>query len=262
VETYVVPSLPIERISAIAESKKTSLFELPVLTFVKPRAHSVQTLAGPILWFVPFWKLRGFHECFYFRGNSYILKAPDDVLAVQIENRVVDIIPKLREARGTFEQIKSRIAGGGTTQVSERLLKIDNVTELAYQFKDGYLLTNGKGDEDVEAELFLSKDITMKRAENPEAEAPRGFAYKVVHPEATKEDVVKAFHERIVKPPSGFQKILSNRFEISNLSLIYVPYFEFIFGFTGRARRLVLHGYTGERVYDFPVLNQLGKVKL
>ncbi len=262
VDTYVVPSLPIERIQAVAESKKTSLFELPILTFVKPRADSVQTLTGPVVWFVPYWKVKGFHECFYFRGSSYKLKVPDDVLAVQIGKRVLDIIPKLREASGVMEQIKARVSSGGTTQVAERLLKIDNATELAYSFNEGYLMVDGKGQEDVEAEVFLSNDPPLKRVSGPESDAPPGFPYKVVRPDTTKEDIVKAFHERIVKPPLAFQKILTNRFEISNLSLIYLPFFEFIFGFAGRVRRLVLHGYSGEKVDDFPVLDQLGKMKL
>jgi hypothetical protein len=49
-----------------------------------------------------------------------------------------------------------------------------------------------------------------------------------------------------VKPPPVFNKILTNRFEVTELSLLELPVYVFRYRYLGRAKEIRIHGVTGE----------------
>jgi hypothetical protein len=57
---------------------------------------------------------------------------------------------------------------------------------------------------------------------------------------------VRVLHGKVVKPPSVFNKILTNRFEVTELSLIELPIYVFTYKYLGREKELRIHGVTGE----------------
>jgi hypothetical protein len=60
------------------------------------------------------------------------------------------------------------------------------------------------------------------------------------------EDAVRFLHGKLVKPPTVFNKILTNRFEVTELSLIELPVYVFRYKYLGREKELRIHGVTGE----------------
>ena len=68
-EIYYLQPKPLEELSKIAEARKRSLFKNRVLSFVKPKEQDVLTSVEPRLKLVPFWRIKGYHECFYFQGQ-------------------------------------------------------------------------------------------------------------------------------------------------------------------------------------------------
>jgi hypothetical protein len=60
------------------------------------------------------------------------------------------------------------------------------------------------------------------------------------------EDVVSRLHSKIVRPPQSFSKILTNRFEVTELQLLQLPVYVFHYKYLRRERTLRVHGVTGE----------------
>lgn len=242
---YVVPPIEAAKAQAIAESRKRSLFENSFLTILGPRRKDIQRLEGVRLRYLPFWKVNGFHECFYFRGSEYSVKVPDDVIAIEVEGKVRDLISEQTRRKLTMDALR-RLVSGNSSPRGHKFFRLDGATELAYKFDQASFLVNGAGDEDLEAEDFLSRkpparklaSIEELRLSQPEAE--------VVIPALGKEDLVERLHQRIVKPPAAFSKILSNRFEVTDLDLYFVPNYFVRFRHGIRVRELRIHGATGE----------------
>ena len=104
---------------------------------------------------------------------------------------------------------------------SVKSFNLNEVTELAYMYDEGVLFVNAQGKEDLEAEAFFDRTLPLKKTsveeltlKYPEVEfSPASIS---------KEDLVRRLHTSIVKPPTAFSKILSNRFQITQLAE-YLP---------------------------------------
>jgi hypothetical protein len=57
---------------------------------------------------------------------------------------------------------------------------------------------------------------------------------------------VRLLHSRVVKPPPVFNKILTNRFEVTELTLLELPVYVFRYRYLGREKEIRIHGVTGE----------------
>jgi hypothetical protein len=49
----------------------------------------------------------------------------------------------------------------------------------------------------------------------------------------------------LVRPPTAFSKILSNRFQVSELAEFLMPSYVFEYVWRGQSRKLTIHGSTG-----------------
>jgi hypothetical protein len=242
-EIYCLQPKPFEELVRIAEGRKRSLFKNRILYFLKPKDRDVQAKVEPQLKLVPFWRVKGYHECFYFRGNSYKIDLPDDVVAVEVEGKIRDLLGQETGDSDGFTNLAKRLLGrkGPTGNKSVRL---SEVTELAYLYKEGSIFVDAKGKENLEAEAFFDRNLPLQKVSI--AELNRDFPNAELGPGSiTKEDLIRKLHAMVVRPPTAFSKILSNRFQITQLAQYLMPVYSFIFEWHGQRKELAVHGYTG-----------------
>jgi hypothetical protein len=242
-EIYFLRPKPIEELSKIAESRKRSLFKNRIFSFLRPKERDVLTSVEPRLKLVPFWRIKGYHECFYFRGNSYKIDLPEDVVAVEVEGKIRDLLgQELADGQGLANVAKKLLGRRDWSAVKS--IRLGDVTELAYLYKEGSIFVDADGKENLEAEAFFDRNLPLQKmsagqlaGELPGAEFGKSSI--------TKEDLVAKLHAMVVKPPTAFSKILSNRYQVTQLAEYLMPVYSFIYQWRGLRRELSVHGYTG-----------------
>jgi hypothetical protein len=240
-EIYYVQPKPLNDIARIAETRKRSLFGKR-LSFLRPRDNEVNSPNVPKLRLIPFWRIKGFHECFYFRGNSYKVPLLDDVIAVEVEGRVRDLAGEDTNESKKIASFTKKILGRRDS--SGKSIRLSEVTELAYMFKDSSLFVNSDGKEDLEAEAFFEGNLPLRKITPKELD--RVFPNsEIVKGSISKEELVRRLHSIIVKPPTAFSKILNNRFQVTELAEFLMPSYVFDYVWKGLSRELTIHGFTG-----------------
>jgi hypothetical protein len=242
-EIYHLQPKPLEELSKIAEAHKRSLFKNRVLSFVKPKEQDVLTLVEPRLKLVPFWRIKGYHECFYFRGNSYKIDLPEDVVAVEVEGKIRDLLGQESVDAQSLANLAKRLLGRKEWS-AVKSIRLGDVTELAYMYREGSIFVDAEGKENLEAEAFFDRNLPLQKigADQLAKELPGAELGKS---SITKEDLVRKLHAMVVKPPSAFSKILSNRYQITELAEYLMPVYSFIYEWRGQRKELTVHGYTG-----------------
>lgn len=241
-EVYYLQPKPLTELLKVAETRKRALFKHRILTFLKPKEQDIRASERPKLNLIPFWRIRGYHECFYFRGNEYKIDLPQDVIAVEVEGKIRDLVGMGSEGLSISNLAKWLL--GRRESSSVKSFSLNEVTELAYMYDEGALFVNAQGKEDLEAEAFFDRTLPLKKTsveeltlKYPEVE----FSPSSI----TKEDLVRRLHTAIVKPPTAFSKILSNRFQITELAEYLMPVYSFKYDWRGQRKSLSVHGYTG-----------------
>jgi len=232
---------PLADLQKIAESRKRWLFASRI-SILKPKENEVSLLNDPHLRLIPFWRIRGFHECFYFRGNAYKINLGDDVIAVEVEGKVRDLLGQELTESQKLKTFPRRLLGKKDSY--PKSIHLNEVTELAYLYKDKSIFVNAEGKEDLEAEAFFEGNLPIKRINQDELSKSYPTA-KVVAGSITKEDLVRRLHELAVKPPGSFSRILTNRFQVTELVEFLMPAYTFRFKWKERVKEISLHGYTG-----------------
>ena len=241
-EIYYLQPRPFPELLKVAESHKRSLFKNRVLSFLKPKEKDIQTSEQPKLKLVPFWRIRGFHECFYFRGNTYKIDLPQDVVAVEVEGRIRDLVGLDSDGLGISNLAKRLLGRKDSSNVKS--FRLNDVTELAYTYDEASLFVNAQGKEDLEAEAFFDRTLPLERTRVDEL-ASTYPGVELSPASITKEDLVRRIHTAIVKPPKTFSKILSNRFQVTQLEEYLMPIYSFAFECRGQRKSLSVHGFTG-----------------
>lgn len=242
-ELFYIQPKPVEEVLKIAEGRKRSLFGHRVITFLKPRETDVRASEKPKLKLVPFWRIKGFHECFYFRGNSYRIELPEDVVAVEVEGKIRDLVGQdltdSQRLTGLTRRLLGRRDWSGTKH-----FRLNEVTELAYMYKEESIFLNAEGKEDLEAEAFFEGKVPLQKTSI--AELLEQFpGAEIGTSSVSKDDLVRKLHVAIVRPPATFSKILSNRFQVTELAQYLMPVYFFRFEWQGHQKELAVHGYTG-----------------
>lgn len=243
IEIYYLQPKPLEELSKIAEARKRSLFKNRVLSFVKPKEQDVLTSVEPRLKLVPFWRIKGYHECFYFRGNSYKIDLPEDVVAVEVEGKIRDLLGQESGDTQSLSNIAKRLLGR-KEWAAVKSIRLGDVTELAYMYKEGSIFVDAEGKENLEAEAFFDRNLPLQKmsADQLATELPGAELGKS---SITKEDLVRKLHAMVVKPPSAFSKILSNRYQVTQLAEYLMPVYSFVYEWRGQRKEVTVHGYTG-----------------
>jgi len=242
-EIYYLPPKPLTELVKVAESHKRSLFKHRVVSFIKPKDQDVHEAERPKLRLIPFWRIKGYHECFYFRGSDYKIDLPQDVIAVEVEGKIRDLVG-MDVANGQgISNLARRFLGRRESSVAKSF-RLSDVTELAYMYNEGSLFVNASGKEDLEAEAFFDRTLPLKKSTVEEL-ALNYPGVEIATDSMTKEDLVRRLHALIVKPPTAFSKILSNRFHVSELAQYLMPVYSFDFEWRGQRKSISVHGYTG-----------------
>jgi hypothetical protein len=244
VQTYAVNAMHPGDAAKIAESRKRRLFGL--LAFLTFRSRRIEEVGEPILIFFPFWRAKGYHECFYFRGKTYKATVPEDVVAVQVGTRLRALTSEVTIRRFFLRKIGTMVRQIMFGRSEPRYFMVDGATELAYQMTEGSVLVNGEGKTDLSMEYLLERRPQMQRLEKREELKTETQAVKYLPLTFTAENVVGLLHGKVVRPPPVFNKILTNRFEVTELHLIELPVYLFRYRYLGRERELRIHGVTGE----------------
>ena len=240
-EIRVLEPKPLSDLQRIAESRKRWLFASRI-SISKPKESEISLSGNPHLRLIPFWRIRGFHECFYFRGNAYKINLDDDVIAVEVEGKVRDLLgQELTEAQ-KLKTFPRRLLGKKDSY--PKSIQLNEVTELAYSYRDKSIFVNADGNEDLEAEAFFEGNFPVKRISQQELLESYPTA-EIVSGSITKEDLIRRLHELTVKPPGSFSRILTNRFQVAELVELLMPAYTFRFKWKDRAKEVTLHGYTG-----------------
>jgi hypothetical protein len=242
-EILLLEPRPLSELMKIAEERKRSLFHNQILPFLKAPEHEVQLVGKTSLKLVSFWMVKGFHECFYFRGGSYKVDLPEDVVAVEVEGKLRDLVGRESSDSQRLTGLTKRLLGRREL-AGIKSFHLNDATELAYMYKEGGFFVNGEGKEDLEAEAFFEGKLPLQ--ETSLQEITRQFPNaRFASSSVSKEELVRRLHALIVKPPMAFSKILSNRFQITTLAEYLMPVFSFTFEWRGRRRELSVHGFTG-----------------
>jgi hypothetical protein len=242
-EIYYLQPRPLPELLKVAEGRKRALFKHRVLSFLKPKVQDVHTAETPRLKLVPFWRVRGYHECFYFRGNAYKIDLPADVIAVEVEGKIRDLIGLDSGDGQGISNLAKRLLGRRESS-GTKSFHLNEVTELAYMYDEGSLFVNAQGREDLEAEAFFDRTLPLKKTTLEELKS-RYPGLEISTNSMTKEDLVRKLHSLVVKPPTAFSKILSNRFQVTQLAQYLMPVYSFVFEWRGQRKALSVHGYTG-----------------
>jgi hypothetical protein len=241
-EIYYVQPKPLPELLRVAENRKRSLFKHRILSFLKPKEQDIRSSDRPRLKLIPFWRIRGYHECFYFRGNEYKIDLPQDVIAVEVEGKIRDLVGMGSEGLNISNLAKRLLGRRDSSNVKS--FNLNEVTELAYMYDEASLFVNAQGKEDLEAEAFFDRTLPLKKTSVEEL----NLKYPEVEfspASITKEDLVRRLHASIVKPPTTFSKILSNRFQVTQLAEYLMPVYSFMFEWRGQRKSVSVHGYTG-----------------
>jgi hypothetical protein len=242
-EVYYLPPKPLPELMKIAESRKRSLFKHRLLSFIKPRDQDVRASERPKLKLIPFWRVKGYHECFYFRGSDYKIDLSQDVVAVEVEGKIRDIVGSdAGDGQGITHIAKRFLGRKGSA--GGKSFRLGDVTELAYMYDEGSIFVNAQGKEDLEAEAFFDHPLPLKKTTIEELTLNYP-GVEIATDSLTKEDLVRKLHALIVKPPTAFSKILSNRFQVSELAQYMMPIYAFVFEWRGQRKSMAVHGYTG-----------------
>lgn len=242
-DIYFLQPRPQQELLSLAEVRKRSLFRHRVLTFLKPGEQDVRLSGNPVLKLVPFWLIKGFHECFYFRGSSYKIDLPEDVVAVEVEGKIRDLVGREVTDTQGISGLTRRLLGRRDLS-GVKAFRLNDATELAYMFKEGSYFLNSDGGEDLEAEAFFERKLPLQKVNFEQLSAQFPDA-EIVKSAMSKEDLVRKLHTAVVKPPVAFSKILSNRFQITTLAQYLMPVYSFTFEWRGQKKQLSMHGFTG-----------------
>jgi len=195
-----------------------------MLNFLRRSGEDVKVVGTPIVEFVPVWKVRGFHECYYLRTNSYRVNVRDDVVGVEVEGRSRDLILERKQRHFIPAAVVHRFQRLGSFLLGDsKYFVISNATELAAKRSQSELAITGAGRTlDLDQYSNLTAWRSKRIFDSTELKV-RGARVQVREPAVSKEDVLKKFREEVIHMPERFKQILSSRLHVTEMRRVYIP---------------------------------------
>jgi hypothetical protein len=190
---------------------------------------AMSRLAGPptIVYF-PLWHVKGYHECFYLREANYKIRVDKDVVAVEVDGDTCDLMieePENGFVPDTFRRTLKRFSRLFTGE--RRYFNLKDVTELAARHELAEMYVTSDGREGNVLEEILPGKWKIQRIFHVADLNVEGTITRIAVTSETRETVVQRFQEKIVKMPEASKQILSNTFQIEQLTQYYVPFVHF-----------------------------------
>ena len=221
---FKIEPISMKRASEIACTSRRS-FRERFSNILGGRREELKVVGTPLVEFVPIWKVKGFHECYYLRSNSYKVNVKADVVAVEVEGTSRDLILERKHRRFIPAVIVERLQKLASFLSSEsKYFVVSDVVELATKKSESELVMTGGGRTLSLDEYAAVTSWRTKRIFDLAELKVRGARVNVREPVISKEMVLSKFREQVVHMPERFKRILSNRLQISELKRIYVPF--------------------------------------
>lgn len=220
---YKIDPVSIKRAIDLAISSNRKLREKIADTLLR-RKSDIKLVGTPTVEFVPIWKVKGFHECYYLRTDAYKIKVNEDVVGVEVEGKSRDLILERKHRSFVTSLILERFQRLGAFLSSEsKYFVVNDVTELARSRSDGELVVSGSGKKlSQDDELALTSWRSKRIFDETELKV-KGTKIRVRESAISKETLLERFREQVIRMPERFKQILSNRLQISELKRVYVP---------------------------------------
>ncbi len=220
---FKIEPIPVKRALEIALSSNKT-FKERLRNISRRRKDGPKIVGTPTVEFVPIWKLKGFHECYYLRTSTYRINVKDDVVGVEVEGKSRDLMLEKKHRHFISAAIVERFQMLGAFLTNEsKYFVVSDVLELATKKSASELTITGLGkvvDQDDEMALTSWKS---KRIFDPSDLTARGAVARVRESILTKEGVLNRFREQVVRMPERFKQVLSNRLQILEMKRIYIP---------------------------------------
>jgi hypothetical protein len=241
-QVYKIEPISIKRAVEIALSHDRTFSER-----LRGRKKDFELVGTPVVEFVPIWRIRGFHECYYIRNSSYKVDVRNDVVAVEVEGQSRDLMLQRKHSRLIPAAIMDRLLKLSSFLSNEsKYFVITDALELAVKSSESELVVSGAGRPltiDDEAELTSWK---LKRIFDEADLKVRGATIQIREPALGKDALLAKFRERVIRMPENFKQILSNKLQITELRRIYVPMIRVPLQKGIVPREVIVNGTTGE----------------
>ena len=247
---FKIDPVPVKRAIEVALASKRTWKERFLSLFRKPKQEA-KLVGTPTVEFIPIWKIKGFHECYYLRTNNYKVNVKNDVVGVEVEGASRDLILEKKHRRLIPSALLERFHMLGSMLSSEsKYFVISDVTELATKRSESELIMTGQGKALTPDEEMTMTAWRSKRIFDMDELKVRGAKLNIREGTVTKETVLAKFQEQVLRMPERFKQILSNRLQISELKRIYVPFIRISVQKGLVPQEVIVNGSSGELVRD------------
>ena len=245
-QVFKIEPISIRRAVEIAIAANRTLSQRLSNTLTGHRKE-FELVGTPTVEFVPIWRIKGFHECYYIRSSSYKVNVKNDVVAVEVEGQSRDLVLERKHSRLIPAAIRDRLQKLSSFLSNEsKYFVLTDALELAVKTAEAELVVSGAGrtmTEDDEAELTSWKS---KRIFDEAELNVRGAKTQLHEPSLSKEALLTKFRELVIRMPENFKEILSNKLQITELKRIYVPLIRVPLQKGLVPREIIVNGTTGE----------------
>jgi hypothetical protein len=219
---FKIEPIPVKRALEIAQASNKTLIER--LRWVFIRKDKTKIVGMPIVEFIPIWKLKGYHECYFLRTNTYKIKVKADVVGVEVEGRSRNLMLEKKHRHFIASAIVERFQMLGSFLTNEsKYFVVSDVLELATKKSASELTITDHGKIVTQDEEMALTSWKSKRVFDPSELSVRGAKTRVRESALTKEGALDRFREQVVRMPERFKHILSNKLQILELKRIYIP---------------------------------------
>ena len=240
-QVFKIEPISIKRAIEIAVSARR--------TFAQRLGHrkDFELVGTPVVEFLPIWRIKGFHECYYLRNGTYKVNVKDDVVAVELEGRSRDLMLERRHSRLIPAAIMDRLLRLSSFLSNDsKYFVVTDALELALKESESELVVSGSGrplttDDEAELTSWKSKRIFDETELNV-----RGAKTLTREPALSKEALLTQFRERVIRMPENFKQILTNRLQITELRRTYVPIIRVPLQRGLVPREVIVNGTTGK----------------
>ncbi len=210
--------------------------------------YATSRLAGqPTFVYLPLWYVKGYHECFYLRDAKYQIKVEKDVVAVEVDGETRDLMMEEQESKIVPEAFLRRLKHLSRLLTSEkRYFSLDDAIELAVKYGRAEMYVTSDGREGDVLEEVLPGNWKIQRIFDGAQLNIAGATTKIASSKETKERVVERFRERLVKIPETCRRVLSNTFQVEELTQYYVPYVHFPVLRAGKVDHVIINAASAE----------------
>jgi len=210
--------------------------------------YAVSKLAGPpTLVYFPLWHVKGYHECFYIREANYKIRVDKDVVAVEVDGETRDLMMEEQESKIVPEAFARRLKRFSRLFTGERrYFCLSDAVELAVRYEHAEMYVTSDGREGNVLEEILPSSWKSQRVFETAQLNVEGAITKIAASKETKERVLERFRERLVKMPEVSKQMLSNTFQIDELTQYFVPYAYFPVMRSGRIDHVIINAASAQ----------------